>query len=53
MAAAVAVAEPRALRQVVLLTSTATAPPLAEFAEQSRVVMPGSQNGILLMASRR
>jgi 16S rRNA (guanine527-N7)-methyltransferase len=53
MAAAVAVAEPRALRQVVLLTSRATAPALAEFAEQSRVVMPGSQNGILLMASRR
>lgn len=52
MAAAVAAAEERALRQVVLLTSTATAPALGEFPEQSRVAIPGSQSGVLLMASR-
>ncbi|HEV2709990.1 MAG TPA: 16S rRNA (guanine(527)-N(7))-methyltransferase RsmG [Edaphobacter sp.] len=52
MAAAIAAAEPRALRQMVLLTGTANAPMLMEFPEQSRVVMPGSQSGILLVASR-
>jgi 16S rRNA (guanine(527)-N(7))-methyltransferase GidB len=52
MAAAVAAAEPRALRQLVLLTSTAHAPALAEFPQQSRVAIPKSQSGVLLMASR-
>ncbi len=52
MAAAVAAAEPRALRQVVLLTSTANAPALMEFPEQVRVAIPGSQSGVLLMAAR-
>lgn len=52
MAAAVAAAEPRAVRQMVLLTSAGNAPALAEFPEQSRVAIPGSQSGVLLMASR-
>ncbi|HUZ95938.1 MAG TPA: 16S rRNA (guanine(527)-N(7))-methyltransferase RsmG [Edaphobacter sp.] len=52
MAVAVAAAEPRALRQVVLLTNTANAPALVEFREQSRVAIPGSQSALLLMASR-
>ena len=52
MAAAVALAEPRALRQVVLLTNAASASALAEFPKQSRVSLPGSQSGVLLMASR-
>jgi 16S rRNA (guanine527-N7)-methyltransferase len=52
MAAAVAAAEPRALRKIVLLTSMANAPEVAAFPEQSRVAIPGSQSGVLLMASR-
>lgn len=52
MAAAVAVAEERATQQVVLLTSAALAPALAEFTEQRRIPLPESESGILLIASR-
>jgi 16S rRNA (guanine527-N7)-methyltransferase len=52
MAAAVAAAEVRAVRQVVLLTSAAQAPELPEFAERRVVPVPGSQSSVLLIASR-
>ncbi|GGG66731.1 16S rRNA (guanine(527)-N(7))-methyltransferase RsmG [Edaphobacter dinghuensis] len=52
MAAAVAVAEDRAARQIVVLTSAAQAPELAGFSEQQVIPLPGSQSGVLLVASR-
>ncbi|MDW5265623.1 MULTISPECIES: 16S rRNA (guanine(527)-N(7))-methyltransferase RsmG [Acidobacteriaceae] len=52
MAVAVAAAESRALRQVVLLTSAASAPALVKFPLQTTVAIPGSQSGVLLIASR-
>ena len=52
MAAAVAVAEVRATHQVMVLTSTAQAPELVGFSGQRRVPLPGSESGVLLIASR-
>lgn len=52
MAAAVAVATERAVRQVVLLTTAAQAPELSDFPERSSIPLPGTQSSVLLIASR-
>lgn len=52
MAAAVAAAESRATHQVIILTSTASAPALDSFPDQTRMPLPESQDRILLIASR-
>ena len=51
MAAAVAVAEERAIRQVVLLTTAAQAPELSDLPERSLIPLPGTQSSVLLIAS--
>jgi 16S rRNA (guanine527-N7)-methyltransferase len=52
MAAAVAVAEERAMHQMVVLTSAAQAPELPGFAGRRVIPVPGTQNSVLLIASR-
>ena len=52
MAAAIVAAESRAVRQIVLLTSSANASALPEFPKQTQIAIPESQSRILLMASR-
>lgn len=52
MAAAIAAAELRAVRQIVLLTSSANAPALPDLPKQTQIAIPKSQSRILLMASR-
>lgn len=52
MAAAIAAAEPRAVRQVVLLSSTANLPELPEFPNQRQIPVPESENRVLLLAVR-
>lgn len=52
MAVALAAAEPRAVHQLLLLTSAAAAPDLGEFPRQTRIPIPESQDRILLLAAR-
>lgn len=52
MAVAVAAAEDRAAHQLLLLTSATQAPALPGFPNQTQIPLPGSQNSILLLASR-
>lgn len=52
MTVALTAAEPRAARQLVLLTTEAGVPALAAFPRQTRIAVPGSESRILLIASR-
>lgn len=52
MAAALSAAEPRAMQQVVVLTSDSTAPALPGFPHESRVSVPDSYGRILLIGAR-
>ncbi|MEO6909314.1 MAG: 16S rRNA (guanine(527)-N(7))-methyltransferase RsmG [Edaphobacter sp.] len=52
MAAALAAAEPRASRQLILLTSSAATPALPAFPQQTRLPIPESQDRILVTAAR-
>lgn len=52
MTAAIAAAGPRATQQVVLLTSPGSLPTLPDFPDQTQIVIPESENRILLRASR-
>lgn len=52
MTAALAAAEVRANRQLLLLTSVAAAPALPEFPKQSPILIPESLDRVLLLVSR-
>jgi len=52
MAAALAAAESRAMRQIILLTSTANVPALTDFPNQTRIAIPESESRVLLLAGR-
>ncbi|OJV44658.1 MAG: 16S rRNA (guanine(527)-N(7))-methyltransferase RsmG [Acidobacteriales bacterium 59-55] len=52
MAAALVAAEPRAAHRLVLLTSRAGAPSLPDFPERIEIAIPGSEDRILLLATR-
>lgn len=52
MTAALAAAEARTNRQLLLLTSVAAAPALPEFPKQSRIFIPESLDRVLLLVSR-
>jgi 16S rRNA (guanine527-N7)-methyltransferase len=52
MTAALAAAEPRAIRQIAVLTSTTGAPSLPDFPEQAEIPIPESEDRILLLATR-
>ena len=52
MTAAIAAAEPRAARQLLLLTSAIDPPALPAFPRQTRIPIPESENRILLLAVR-
>lgn len=50
MTAALAAAEPRAIRQVAVLTSTTGAPSLPDFPSRAEIPIPESEDRILLLA---
>lgn len=52
MVAAIASAEPRAMQQVVLLTSAGSLPALSDFPNQRQIPVPESENRVLLLAGR-
>ena len=52
MAAAIAAAEPRAVRQIMLLTSAGSIPAIPDFPNQTRISVPESESRVLLLAWR-